>query len=528
MRYEPPCDMLGLHSGMSGSCSEPQLCPNSWAVTRLASRSKRSRSLSLSARTFSNSAAASGLVKASSVGANNVTLLMESSDSAKPASRKSVRKVVRLWLARTPVTGRAEIIVSNQNKECNKMKSLLIIYLLPMQASPCINLDRIVESSFSNAESVGAKMITSSFTSSLISWIPVTIWPSTMSFILVLSIPALRRLRAEAASCKLSVKSRTASSDGTNNVKFFVVTVSSRPEVRTSSTKSFPPTSAAVSSSPFRNNKTARALLGCAGVLCVRLLAAGKLERTKNSTFIFITFFTSFVLALRLKFKKVVELWLLEQKRNYLYYFNYKNIIFLLLCNLTCKTNAEVKSSFTTAGTELSCFVVKCTGPNNLFCNEDESWHAVNTTRTTQLVEKLHSVTGFSLQNNATQRPKTKDYRGKHQRYSLDKTLFQNIFVNYYGQYWFLSTHSAYSQKLYPEYTRLDEVAVKLQAEHRSRDQYHNPRRQAGPEVRSKSFCVLCFPDSFSLIGNSKHFITFECQHIHFFWVQEMWIYIQL
>ncbi|PSN51091.1 hypothetical protein C0J52_01535 [Blattella germanica] len=31
--------------------------------------------------------------------------------------------------------------------------------------------------------------------------------------------------------------------------------------------------------------------------------------------------------ALRLKFKKVVELWLLEQKRNYLYYFNYKNII---------------------------------------------------------------------------------------------------------------------------------------------------------------------------------------------------------
>ncbi|PSN51168.1 hypothetical protein C0J52_06070 [Blattella germanica] len=35
----------------------------------------------------------------------------------------------------------------------------------------------------------------------------------------------------------------------------------------------------------------------------------------------------SWKVALRLKFKKVVELWLLEQKRNYLYYFNYKNII---------------------------------------------------------------------------------------------------------------------------------------------------------------------------------------------------------
>ncbi|PSN37577.1 hypothetical protein C0J52_15961, partial [Blattella germanica] len=33
--------------------------------------------------------------------------------------------------------------------------------------------------------------------------------------------------------------------------------------------------------------------------------------------------------ALRLKFKKVVELWLLKQKRNYLYYFDYKNIIAL-------------------------------------------------------------------------------------------------------------------------------------------------------------------------------------------------------
>ncbi|PSN44971.1 hypothetical protein C0J52_05487 [Blattella germanica] len=31
--------------------------------------------------------------------------------------------------------------------------------------------------------------------------------------------------------------------------------------------------------------------------------------------------------ALRLKLKKVVGLWLLEQKRNYLYYFNCNNII---------------------------------------------------------------------------------------------------------------------------------------------------------------------------------------------------------
>lgn len=54
------------------------------------------------------------------------------------------------------------------------------------------------------------------------------------------------------ASCKLSVKSRTASSDGTKSVKLLAVVFSSRPEVRTSWTKSFPPTSAAVSSRLFR------------------------------------------------------------------------------------------------------------------------------------------------------------------------------------------------------------------------------------------------------------------------------------
>lgn len=34
----PPCEAAGEHSGISGSCSEPQLWPNSWAVTRSASR----------------------------------------------------------------------------------------------------------------------------------------------------------------------------------------------------------------------------------------------------------------------------------------------------------------------------------------------------------------------------------------------------------------------------------------------------------------------------------------------------------
>ncbi|PSN42570.1 hypothetical protein C0J52_15439 [Blattella germanica] len=41
--------------------------------------------------------------------------------------------------------------------------------------------------------------------------------------------------------------------------------------------------------------------------------------------------------ALRLKFKKVVGFWLLEQKRNYIYYFNYKNIIVRLVYFTICR-----------------------------------------------------------------------------------------------------------------------------------------------------------------------------------------------